>query len=106
MRESTEGAGFLLAVGRAYPAGGPHISFHHAVDRVSSAGEFHPHALSEPDVNLSIHPAPAVRRQATCSCPWAPPPCGVGPRATAGRLASLAPRPLQTLPRYYEPIRP
>jgi hypothetical protein len=27
----------------------------------SSAGEFHPHALREPDGNLSIHPAPIVQ---------------------------------------------
>ena len=27
----------------------------------SSAGEFHPHALPEPDVNLSIHPALIVQ---------------------------------------------
>jgi hypothetical protein len=26
----------------------------------SSAGEFHPHALTVPDVNLSVHPAPIV----------------------------------------------
>ena len=25
--------------------------------RSSNAGEFHPHVLTEPDVNLSIHPA-------------------------------------------------
>jgi hypothetical protein len=28
--------------------------------KLSSAGEFHSHALPEPDVNLSIHPAPIV----------------------------------------------
>ncbi len=27
----------------------------------SSVGEFHPHALPEPDVNLSIHPALIVQ---------------------------------------------
>lgn len=31
-----------------------------AHDEVSSAGEFHPHALAEPDVSLSAHPAPTV----------------------------------------------
>ena len=31
----------------------------------SGAGEFHPRALSEPDVILSHHPAPIVR-----PCPW------------------------------------
>ena len=30
-------------------------------DESSGAGEFHPHALSEPDVILSHHPAPIVR---------------------------------------------
>ena len=38
--------------------------------RVSSAGEFHPRALSEPDVSLSAHTAPAVvvtRRVVTSS---------------------------------------
>ena len=29
--------------------------------QASGAGEFHPHALSEPDVILSHHPAPIVR---------------------------------------------
>lgn len=29
-------------------------------DQASGAGEFHPHALSEPDVILSHHPAPIV----------------------------------------------
>jgi hypothetical protein len=28
---------------------------------VSSPGEFHPKALSEPDVNLSAHPAPIIQ---------------------------------------------
>src|SRR5687768_4130180 len=27
---------------------------------LSGAGEFHPRALPEPDVNLSIHPAPVI----------------------------------------------
>ena len=30
----------------------------------SSAGESHPHALTDPDVNLSAHPAPIVQPQA------------------------------------------
>jgi hypothetical protein len=29
--------------------------------QVSGAGESHPHALPEPDVNLSTHPAPIVQ---------------------------------------------
>ena len=32
-----------------------------ATDTSSSAGESHPHALSEPDVRLSPHPAPTVQ---------------------------------------------
>ena len=34
-------------------------------DQASGAGEFHPRALSEPDVTLSRHPAPIVRPR-----PW------------------------------------
>jgi len=34
------------------------LDSHH---QASGAGEFHPHALSEPDVILSHHPAPIVR---------------------------------------------
>ena len=33
----------------------------HQNDESSSAGESHPHALTEPDVNLSAHPAPIVQ---------------------------------------------
>lgn len=33
-------------------------------DPVSSPGESHPQALSEPDVNLSAHPAPIIQPQA------------------------------------------
>ena len=36
---------------------------HHG--QASGAGEFHPRALSEPDVTLSRHPAPIVRPR-----PW------------------------------------
>ncbi|MBU4154527.1 MAG: hypothetical protein KKD63_16780, partial [Proteobacteria bacterium] len=32
-----------------------------ADDKSSRAGESHPHALSEPDVKLSPHPAPTVQ---------------------------------------------
>ena len=31
------------------------------VNEASSAGESHPHALTDPDVNLSIHPARAIQ---------------------------------------------
>src|SRR5215510_2740418 len=33
-------------------------------DESSSAGESHPHALTDPDVNLAAHPAPIVQPQA------------------------------------------
>ena len=36
----------------------------HQNDEVSSPGESHPQALSEPDVNLSAHPAPIIQPQA------------------------------------------
>jgi len=32
-----------------------------AAHMVSSPGELHPQALSEPDVNLSAHPAPIIQ---------------------------------------------
>jgi hypothetical protein len=39
---------------------------------VSSAGEFHPHALAEPDVSFAAHPAPAVEATLrTPICQWA-----------------------------------
>ena len=41
-------------------------------DRASSRGEFHPPALSEPDVTVSRHPAPTGRpRSGGASCQWA-----------------------------------
>ena len=33
----------------------------HLEDESSSAGESHPHALTDPDVNLSAHPAPLIQ---------------------------------------------
>src|SRR5208282_1761180 len=33
------------------------------IEASSSAEEFHPHALTVPDVNLSVHPAPIDRPQ-------------------------------------------
>ena len=43
----------------------PRIPFiHEAHYKVSSPGESHPQALSEPDVNLSAHPAPIIQPQA------------------------------------------
>src|SRR6266508_2746509 len=37
-------------------------------DRVSSPGEFHPEALSEPYLNLSAHTAPAMEPRRTPIC--------------------------------------
>src|SRR5712692_737010 len=56
--------------------------------KLSSAGEFHSHALPEPDVNLSIHPAPIVQ-------PLTPAPNGqtgqAGGSGPATTIAMLAP---------------
>ena len=55
-------------IGSARPAEGqrPHkqIKFLDSrIARSSSAGNFHSHALTVPDVNLSVHPAPIDRPQ-------------------------------------------
>ena len=42
-------------------------------DKSSSAGEFHPHALTEPDVNLSAHPALIVQPTRVLLDPRIPP---------------------------------
>src|SRR5262247_3499312 len=45
-----------------HPAG---VGFPCAADNTSSsAGESHPHALTDPDMNLAAHPAPIVQPQA------------------------------------------
>jgi len=54
----------------------------------SSPGESHPQALSEPDVNLSAHPAPIIQ-------PQAQPPSANGQRA-GGRVSRFFPA--STLP--------
>ena len=51
--------------------------------KVSSPGESHPQALSEPDVNLSAHPAPIIQ-------PQAQPPSANGQRA-GGRVSRFFP---------------
>jgi hypothetical protein len=51
--------------------------------QVSSPGESHPQALSEPDVNLSTHPAPIIQ-------PQAQPPSASGQRA-GGRVSRFSP---------------
>jgi len=40
---------------------------------VSSPGEFHPQALSEPDLRLSPHPAPIIQPLKALFCPLVPP---------------------------------
>ena len=51
--------------------------------KVSSPGESHPQALSEPDVNLSAHPAPIIQPQAKS-------PSASGQRA-GGRVSRFSP---------------
>jgi len=73
----------------------------------SRPGEFHPEPLTEPDVNLSIHPARAIVRRLPPSAEIAgssrfdP----VGPRSTTMThpLRSMGITPLH---RYYEAVRP
>ena len=45
-------------------------------NKSSSAGEFHPHALTEPDVNLSAHPALIVQPKRVLLDPRIPPKIG------------------------------
>ena len=40
-------------------------------DRVSRPGEFHPEPLSEPDLNVSAHTAPAMEPRRTAIVQWA-----------------------------------
>ena len=77
--------------------------------KVSSPGEFHPQALREPDVNLSIHPAPIVqpslpspRFRFTRTNPPLPG-CSCGKTA---RRRPFGPVPLQNLLPSYERLRP
>jgi hypothetical protein len=56
--------------------------------KLSSAGEFHSHALPEPDVNLSIHPAP-IAQPLTSSAPNGRTGWAVG-RVSATTIAMLA----------------
>ena len=76
----------------------------------SSPGEFHSEALTDPYVTLSRHPA--LRSLGLLSCESkpsleteAPPGCPVGPRLPSRYVILFAPRPLQTLHRYYRMIR-
>ena len=78
---------------------------------MSSPGESHPRALAEPYVTVSRHTAPTsqlrMREHAPSASvhPSAPSLAG-WPRADLTCPAPLAPAPLQSLPRYYGPVRP
>ena len=47
--------------------------FNSVIRPVSSPGEFHPQALSEPDLRLSPHPAPIIQPLEALFCPLVPP---------------------------------
>src|SRR5215470_18876628 len=73
----------------------------------SRPGEFHPEPLTDPDVNLSIHPARAIVRRLPPSAEIAGSSRfdSVGPRSTTMThpLRSMGITPLH---RYYEAVRP
>src|SRR5712692_3507438 len=72
----------------------------------SSAGESHPRALTEPDVNLAAHPALMVQPSWT-ALPWScTPPITGGSMSKAEPFNPFAPGPLQTLRHSYWLIRP
>src|SRR5215469_4294390 len=72
----------------------------------SRPGEFHPEPLTDPDLNLSIHPARVTARR----LPPSAEPSGssrfdpVGPCSTA-MTCPLRSTGITRLPRYYEPLR-
>src|ERR1035437_2567453 len=76
----------------------------------SGAAEFHHRALSEPDVNLSAHPAPSIRLLAQLSNSFALVmellPSPVGHLSLAGYRSPFGPAPLQSLHPYYGLLRP
>ena len=60
-------------------------------DEVSGRGESHPPALSEPDVNLSTHPAPIIQPHGTSpSRQWAKRALALPATACSHRRARLA----------------
>ena len=78
--------------------------------RSSSPGEFHPEALTDPCVNLSIHTALHSRSLLSVEnkpflevkgSSWLP----SWPNLPSSYVILFAPRPLQTLRRYYRMIR-
>jgi len=58
--------------------------------KLSSAGEFHSHALPKPDVNLSIHPAPIVQPLTPAPNAQTVQAVGRGPATTSAMLAACA----------------
>ena len=77
------------------------------LSRPSRPGEFHPEPLTEPDLNLSIHPARATHRRLPSSVDTnrflrLPVDLSLPPRVTRPlRSTGITP-----LPRYYEAVRP
>src|SRR2546425_6955413 len=67
--------------------------------------EFHPEPLTDPDLNLSIHPARAIDRRLPPSVELRAPPVASWPDSSS-MTRPFAPRPLQPLPRYYGAVRP
>ena len=74
--------------------------------KLSSPAESHRQALPEPDVNLSIHPAPIVQpSKRFCLIHAGPPLAGCLPDK-AERRRPFGPVPLQNVQPYYERLRP
>src|SRR3954466_7806830 len=78
------------------------------VARASRAGESHPHALPEPDVSLSTHPAPDVQPLDLNGFTPRPGllPSLVGPGREAEQRSPFGPAPLQSFHPYYGLLRP
>src|SRR5262249_45457794 len=73
----------------------------------SRPGEFHPEPLTDPDLNLSIHPARAIPE--SCRPPSKPraPPVASWPFEVPTWIACpLRPADIPPLRRYYQPVRP
>ena len=72
----------------------------------SRPGEFHPEPLTEPDLNLSIHPARAIARRLPPSIDHRVPPVAGWPVVLAEQRSPFGPAPLQSLRSYYGLLRP
>ncbi len=78
-----------------------------AAEKSSHAGESHPHVLTEPDVNLSIHPALIVQPPTSNGFALSKRflPLLVVLSFKAGQCRPFAPAPLQGLHHYYRRLR-